>query len=290
MKRALLFSLALASAVSAPAAAAPNLPPGWSAGSPAAADPPPPPSRSRRALLERLSRPGVTRSLIPSVEIPGIEIAPVPTSEPARSAVPSGELAAELFVTPDRGRASVRGHRYGWIKVDWVQRPIGPQSGGGVSLWHVRPDIRRWKPAEWQTLDADEHGQMTYQRTWAWFDVDSCKATVVERDEVVPRPFAGGLAYAFRTHCPACAPGKQEILHVLTLDGMGALQDAELPIDAGTNGAVVFEVSADAIGRFRRSGARPDRTTAAMIGVDVQRGVSDSEPVVTAFVTDLPVR
>jgi len=271
-----------------PAPSASALPPGWTSGAPVGAPEPPPSPGSARALFEKLARATVQRTRVSFADLPVIDVAPIPTGAPANGAIPAGEPASDLFVAPGCSRASVRGHRYGKIRLDWIERPIAPQSGAGVDTGHVRPDIKQWKPASWQTLEANDRGALVYESTWAWFDINACKATVIQRIEVTPLPIADGLAYAFRTRCQACAIGKQEILHVLTPSSEEALAHAELSIDAGTTASTVVELNAFTLERFKASGAHPSRTKPAVIGVDVQRGVSDAEPVVTEFVADPP--
>jgi hypothetical protein len=264
------------------------LPRGWAPGRPTEHEAPARGPSSMGALLDALARKGAVRESLAASTLPVVEEPPSPGDAPAGSLGPAGEPATDLFVAPGCSRVSVRGHRYGTIRLDWVSLPIFPQSGGGVLTWHVRPDIRVWKPAEWETLETDDTGRVAYEGTSAWFNIQTCKALRTQRTTVLPRPFADGLGYAFRTRCPACAPGKQETLHLLLPAGQGALEHERIPIGPGTSASVLKTVTSFAIERFRVSGARPSRTKDTIIGVDVQRGVSDAEPLITVFVGDEP--
>jgi hypothetical protein len=187
----------------------------------------------------------------------------------------------------------VRNHAVGTISVGWLSEPIAPQSGGGVSLWHVKGgDGRdRYTSASWRTLDRAPGGGLRYQETNAWFDMLTCKAFEVRHMSAVAQPIASGLGYVFRTHCAACKPEVRDQLHLITPDtpwGNGAFEHAEIALGPGRSSTVVLTLVNAAIRRFREGGAITDRVADAQLGVDVVQGSGESEPTAMVYVTDPP--
>jgi hypothetical protein len=97
----------------------------------------------------------------------------------------------------------------------------------------------------------------TIELTWArgFLDRKRCRAAVVERHVSRAAHVAGGVVYAFRTRCAACAEGAREVLHVLTPQSTRTFgsewtpfEDHALPLGPGLAGA--FQVST----RFRSAG------------------------------------
>ena len=264
-------------------------PVGWVRGAPAPLDSASPDTLS---LLDP-QRPTVAPSALRLADLPLIEEAPRPliTQPPSNETAAPGEPAREIFITPGCGRASVRNHTFGFIAVGWVSQPIAAQSGGGVTLDHVKggDGQHRYIPASWQTIDRAPGGALRFQETDAWFDVLSCKAYEARRLEALAQPIAGGLAYAFRTRCPSCKGTKIETLHLLTPSN-GFEPDAfahhEFALGPGQSSSKVIALSLNAITRFRQAGAVTERATDARLGVEVMQASGEAEPTAVVYVSN----
>jgi hypothetical protein len=224
-----------------------------------------------------------------------VEITPQPEDKqrPGPNAPAPGEPSREIFITPGCGRASVRNHAVGTITVGWASLPIAPQSGGGVDLWHVKGgDGRdRYTSASWTTLDREPGGALRYRETNAWFDMITCKAYEVRHVEAVAQPIAGGLGYAFRTHCPSCKPADVDTLHLITPGGGwgdDVFDHSALPLGPGTSSTRLFTLGNRAIRRFRESGSITSRVADAELGVEIVQGLGEVEPTAMIYVTDAP--
>lgn len=297
---ALAISLAMTLAT-ASTHADPALPKGWIQGGPStpmAADPAPSP-RSREAL--QLASSPVRGPVAPvSIGLEGIEVVEV-EPEPARSEIEDakgdvpGDAPEDLFV--DRGctRASVRGHSVGSLSVGWVSEPIGPQSSGGPSLWHVRGDRglgdgkHLYTRASWETIDRAEGGALRFTETVARFHVRSCKARTARRYSAIARPILGGFAYVFRARCARCAPDSRDALHVILPPGDWGTEDyshrvVRLPEDGADHLRV--SVSPARVQKLARAIGRPLPSTVDMdrvIGIEVAKGLWERAPTVIGY-------
>lgn len=273
-----------AATTSAPAA----LPAGWTAGAPA-------PLEAAKAPASPTLDAGAPEALR-LADLPLVEVTPIPSDKhrPSVKTRTPGEPSREILITPGCKRASVRNHAFGFIQVGWVVQPIAAQSGGGVELWHVKggDGRERYTVALWATLDRGEDGALHFQETDAWFDMLDCKAYEVRHVDAAPRPIAGGLAYAFRTHCASCTGAEVDQLHLITpgSDGAdtGSFDHREIPLGPGLSKTLSLHLSADSIRRFRQGGALTTRTTDAKLGLDVTQGTGEAEPTAVVYVNDAP--
>jgi hypothetical protein len=238
-------------------------------------------------------RRAVTPEVLRVADLPVVEVTPRPvdSKRPSNQTVTPGELSQSIFITSGCGRASVRDHAFGFIQVGWFAQPIAPQSGGGVSLWHVNggDGHYRYPLASWQTLDRGPGGALRFQETNAWFDMTTCKAYEVRRMEAAPQPLAGGLAYVFRTRCPSCNASKMDVLHVLTPDNgwdSGPFDHREITLGAGTSSTTVFHLGTSAIHRFHEIGAAAERAVDVVLGLDVVQGTGEAEPTAVVYVSE----
>lgn len=293
------FAFASVVALAARSHADPSLPAGWIAGGPSSVmAPEPAPSRMSREAMQIESappRPALAPAPIDLAAYDVVDVPPTLTTEQveATNDPPPGDPPAELFVDRDCGRASVRGHAVGMIQVGWASLPIAPQSGGGVSLWHVRGSglgdgKHLYARALWETIDHLPDGTLRYAQTVARFNVHTCKARLVSTFTAVARPALGGLAYLFRTRCAACGAKGREDLHViLPSGGWGTEPYAHSVVALGQADSVRVRGDRFHLDKFGRSFAVPVPLPPVgydmLIGVEAVRGLGESRPSVIGY-------
>jgi hypothetical protein len=296
---------ALALAGAAPALADPRLPAGWIAGGPAApmtAEAAPNP-RSREALQLASSplRPALAPVPVALDAFELVEVTPALTEKEAEAsnADPPGEPATDFFVDRGCGRASVSGHAIGTVQVGWASEPIGPQSGGGVDLWHVRGSRggdgkHRFAHAAWETIDRLPDGTLRYMAATGRFDVRTCKTTLHSRYTAVARPILGGLAFVFRTRCAACAPAQRDGVHLLLpTSGWGNDPYAHSTLQVGPEsaGSTRIQVDRARLDRFGKTVGRslpaPPEGRDVLVGFELVKGLGEAEPSVIAYAAEV---
>src|SRR5262249_45850377 len=166
----------------------------------------------------------------PRNEFPGyqVDLATLPVVEIERSSVPTTpprELpqgsSAEVVVLKKGAspRVSVQGYETGFIQIGKsLPTAVGRQSQGGAV------DVCGPKAKELGTISlsyevlrrVDEKGSLELVWARGFIDGASCRVVVLERHSSRPQHVAGGIVYAFRTHCPSCEDGARDVLHVLT--------------------------------------------------------------------------
>ncbi|MFT3766469.1 MAG: hypothetical protein QM820_13290 [Minicystis sp.] len=282
----------------------PSLPEGWIAGGPAApmtAEASPSP-RSREALQLASSplRPVIAPVPLALDAFDVVDVEPALTDKELESnADASGEPATDFFV--DRGchRASVSGHAVGDVQVGWVSLPIGPQSSGGVDLYHVRGSnggdgVHRYAHAIWETLDRQPDGTLRYTHTDGRFNLRTCKTRVASRYTVTARPLFGGLAYLFRTRCAKCEPAQREVLHVLTPpSGWGNEEYGHRRVLLGGQHADSERVRVNDVRlrkfekAFGRALPRVADGREILLGIETAQGLGEAAPSVIAYATEV---
>lgn len=301
---ALAAALALAGAVT-PTHADPSLPAGWIAGGPAmpmTAEAAPSP-RSREALQRASSplRPALAPVPVALEAFDVVDVAPALTNKEveASNADPDGELAPDFFVDRGCGRASVSGHALGNVQVGWASEPIGPQSSGGVDLWHVRGSHggdgkHRFARAAWETIDRLPDGTLRYMAASGRFELRTCKTTLHSRYTVVARPILGGLAYVFRTRCAACAPAQRDGVHILLpSNGWGNDPYAHSVVHPGRESAESTRVQVDRfrLDRFGKAFGRalpmPPEGRDVLVGFELVKGLGEVDPSVIAYAAEV---
>lgn len=225
----LITALVAASSGSALAEApAPLLPAGWSRGG-AALEKLTPPRRTSLFGMQGLHedafrpRPPVVGDQIRIEALPVIEITPsaVP-AEPPRE-LPKGSPGDIVVLKPRRNlpvRVSVQGFSEGFVQLGkTIPTAIGEQSSGGLAGVCGGPEDGGILPLSYAaTRSADQHQKGSLELVWAkgFFDAATCRAVILDRWSVKVAQLGEGSFYAFRTRCPACAPGERDVLHVLT--------------------------------------------------------------------------
>ncbi|HEY4122227.1 MAG TPA: hypothetical protein VGM56_30375, partial [Byssovorax sp.] len=198
-------------------------------------------------------RGSVTASVLSLDPLPIVDIAPEPPAIDTSFFAPLVPrtklvgLARSPEVLTKGSRVTVLGHRWGKIDVASEEQPFFVFGDGGT--WLMR--TRGVTTFTWSSLDPLPDGAIAFEEATGFYDVEEHRAYERWR---MPRaravPILGGLAYAFRTRCAACEPGRREALHVLGAAAFseavgGGASDAHfddtfthahVPLDAGTSG------------------------------------------------------
>lgn len=214
-------------------------------------------------------------------DLPIVEVEPEPDWYKPPAGPLTGERPAEMFIADEH--LAFRGKVFGTVSVSFLS------GRGGAGLWCK--SSTGYRQAAWASLSPLPNGDLQYRGATAWFDYQACRAHLVQRIETPARSIAAGLAFAFRTSCPRCAP-RREQLHVLTpMSGWGGgdpFNEVKLPLGRGEGKSTSFRLSAEAIQTWRGSGARPERTQPTQLGVEVAQLTGEAEPVVLVYVADAP--
>jgi hypothetical protein len=310
------------------ASGSPAFPEGWVRGAAAMPlEPAPAPSpRSLRALAalrspQRLPVPALTALSL--ADLPVIDVAPEPEWSKEPTAAPGPEGAPDLFFdwrpsgASSRERAfaagggagasvaiEVRGQRFGYFDLNFYSSFTLPDTPGGLQATCGTVGGTGYRSASWESLTPAEGGQVHVEGAEAWFDYHTCRVYVARRFDVLARPFADGLAYAFRTRCPSCADHAEELHLVLPEQGWSSdnrrsgfhTEHAGSPhshlsisLGPGSAGSIGTRLSASAIERFKKLGAAPlGRSKAAIFGMELTRGAAEVEATALFYVIDAP--
>lgn len=300
MRTATLGLVLSASLASASSHAEPSLPKGWIAGGPPSvmeADPAPQP-RSRAALQLSSSPRRVALSPVPialdALDTIAIEPAPSAKEIEASHAPAGGEDPPDFFVAPGCSRASVSGHAVGAMTVDWLSRPIAPQSGLGPWLWHVKggDGKRLYVRTSWETVDRLPDGSLRFTESVGRFHVIACKARMDRRYTAVARPIFGGLAFLFRTRCDRCAIAERDEVHAIFPPGDWGSDDYRhhilrlAPDGTASLRALVSRFRAQ---KFRKllspKAPVPEVDMDLLLGIEVAKGLGEPAPSAIGYVS-----
>jgi hypothetical protein len=250
-------------------AAAPRLPKGWirgGAGLEKLAPPPPLGGGTRLSNFQSnheftfRTRPAIPGGRVDLAKLPVVEIdPPAPADPPAE--LPAG--AASDVVVLRKGaappRVSVRGFEAGQIRVGKANpTAIGRQSeGGAAGACGPTAEADPIRPLSYEAIRRVD-AQGAIELVWArgFLETATCRVAIVERHSARPQHVGGGVVYAFRTHCAACAEGSREVLHVLTpqmedrFEKSLPFEHRTLPLAPGKSGA--FEGSSSFRSPFSR--------------------------------------
>jgi hypothetical protein len=247
---------------------------------------------------------------LPRAEIPE----PLPPSQ-APIVSTEGELATDIFVDWESAfrstsmigrpeaytsvRVSLRGQNLARIRIGNNEGTVAQGAGGGVYVVCRVPEdaLRRFVTARWESLSASPKGEPALSIVDAWFDMHTCKATIVRRTRVPLQSLAGGVFLGYREACSKCATGERVMFiaphpqHVAT-SGVGgeatvttgALTRVALNVRRGGGGSLVARYSAGVLRDWHRSLGKEVTSEADVVaGIDIAQGVEDQEPVAVAY-------
>lgn len=250
---------------------------------------------------------------LPRVEIPE----PLPISQ-APVASPEGEPATDIFVDWESAhrsnsmlgradsytsvRVSLRGHKLARLRIGNNEGAVTAGAGGGVYVvCRVAEDaVRRFVTARWESLGASADGGAVLSVIDAWFDMSTCKASIVRKTRVPLKSLAAGIFFGYREACKECPTGERVIFvtpnpqHIAAAGvggeaatTLGTLSRVSLPVRKGGGGSVVVRYSAgvlndwlSALGQERLAGGD------VVAGIDIAQGVEDPEPIAVAYASN----
>jgi len=204
------------------AQAVPALPAGWIAGSAKLEKAPLPKpiawgSHQANHVFSFRSRPVTPAARFDLGALPVVEIAPSPMPKVPPDKLPEGSAADVVVLKKgSSGRVSVQGFEAGFVRVSGaLPASFGRASeGGAVDVCGPGKGVL---PLAYEAIRrVDKKG--TLELVWAagFLDAVGCRAVILERNAARLQHIAGGVVFAFRTRCPACAADAREVLHVVT--------------------------------------------------------------------------
>lgn len=152
--------------------------------------------------------------------LPVVEVAPAAAPADPPKALPPGTPADVVVLKKGAApRVSIRAFEAGVIYVDNLKpAAVGRQSEGGAVGVCGKPGARSGlQKIRYEAVRrVDTRGNIELVWARGFLDSATCDVSIVERHAARPHHVAGGVVYAFRTRCPACAEDAREVLHVLT--------------------------------------------------------------------------
>lgn len=153
------------------------------------------------------------------------------------------------------------------------------------------------------TLAPQPDGTARFLYRHAWVDLSTCRGRMLRSWDVGAVPVAGGLAFAYRTSCERCAPGKKEQLHLVTgtprsvtLRGGSSrftyftwvTEAVEISIEEGVSASYAGTFDAAAVVELNRAlthaATPPPVTGTTTLRVEIVRALGDPLPVANVFV------
>lgn len=220
----LAASIGSASADPAPAPA-PKLPAGWVRGGDQPEPLPPPPkiewgTHQGNHVFSFSTRSSIRAASLDLAALPTMELTPsaIPAEPPA--ALPPGSPGDVIVLKKGAApRVSIAAFEAGVIQIGKARpQATGRQSEGGVPGACGAPSAGAGlRPLRYDAIRrADKQGNIELVWARGYIDAATCAISILERRSARPQHVAGGVVYAFRTRCPACAEAERDVLHVLT--------------------------------------------------------------------------
>jgi hypothetical protein len=211
-------------------------------------------------------------------------------------------------------RVTLHNQALGRIRIGGREGAVTLDGAGGVYVtcggeYRGRTMI---SPARWEWLSM-EQGTMRLHIVNAWFDTQTCKASVVTRTEVSARALPGGLLYAFR-ECEGptsetlaqALPCKREFVTFLgpraqqvvasgvggeARTAIGGFSRVSLPLRRGGGGSFMGRVDAPTLRNWlTATGSQSALQGEMVVGAEVVQGIDDPEPLAVAYSAPAPER
>jgi hypothetical protein len=247
---------------------------------------------------------------LPRADIPE----PLPIAE-APTRMPEGEVATDLFVDWESAyrsnsmlgrsdsytsvRVSLRGHHLARLRIGNNEGAVTAGAGGGVYVvCRVAEDAaRRFVTARWESLGASADGGAVLSVVDAWFDMSSCKASIVRKTRVQMKSLASGIFFGYREACKECPTGERVIFvtpnpqHIAAAGvggeattTLGSVSRVSLPVRKGGGGSVVVRYASGVLSDWLKALGQerlPEGDVVA--GIDIAQGVEEAEPIAIAY-------
>lgn len=201
-------------------------------------------------------------------------------------------------------RISLQGHAMARLRIGHNEGVVVKGGGGGVYATCRTPvdTFRRIVPARWESIQPVSGGGAKLVVTDAWFDSNSCKASVVRRTEVALSPLVDGTFLAYREACKDCGGGEMLLLltphplHISTAgiggevkEQLGSMTKIAVPVRKGGGGSVVARYSGTVLGEWYGAIGRSGELIPSDVvaGIDVAQGVSEDEPLAIAYRSEI---
>jgi hypothetical protein len=184
--------------------------------------------------------------------------------------------------------AAIPYHSGAHLMMDW-------RSAGMTRLLErcvAEPDadgLRIWREMVAQTVDPLPNGRLHVEKYEGYFRLKNREFWATSTVVVDAVPIANGVAFAFRTNCPACKDGPHERLHIITPStstwGDEFFAWHTLLIDKGTTGSVSAVFNLPNLDRWKKA-TKANVTTGSKIGIalnvvfriDTSQLVSEDKP------------
>lgn len=252
-------------------------------------------------------------------ELPVIT-APEPLDAAAAPTQASGDPATEITVdwksstrplgpgkadsTYTSVRVSLSGEVAGKLRVGHSEATVMPTGNGGpfVSCGGLPSSQRKLVPARWEVVAKTPGGGLEYRVVNAWFDTQTCSASIVARASVTAQRLAGGMLYGLRQRTKSAADAAP-VSEVLTLIGprfshlatgavggdavvaVNEVTRVSVPIRRGGGASVLGRVAPSVAREWSNlTGVGPVADTDLVVGVEVTQGVEDPTPLAIAYV------
>ncbi|MDC0740369.1 hypothetical protein [Polyangium mundeleinium] len=236
----------------------------------------------------------------------GLGPRPLPDSERSRPAADWSGLPRPRL-TNDHGHAAV-------VRIRNLYHPDSHQSNQWLRYLQsddaspiamaCGPDTGEPRGVDTYLLEASRPEGPRYTVVETWLDGKSCKGLVLRRYQTAVKPLAGGLAYAYRTHCATCSPAQSETLHVVIPTAMSSratggfrywtylMEHLELPLGLGTSGSLRARIEEASIRSWNRVVPRPLPIADVELRIETSFAAGEDEPTIvlaTRAVNILPL-
>ncbi|MDI1442892.1 hypothetical protein [Polyangium sp. 6x1] len=166
------------------------------------------------------------------------------------------------------------------------------------------PDTGEPRGVDTYLLEVSRPEGPRYTVVEVWLDGKTCKGLALRRYQTAVQPLAGGLAYAYRTHCASCSPAQSETLHVVIPTAMSSsatggfrywtylMEHLELPLGPGTSGSLRARIEEGSIRSWNRVVPRPLPVADVELRIETSFAAGEDEPTIvlaTRAVNILPL-
>lgn len=152
-------------------------------------------------------------------------------------------------------------------------------------------------------LEASHPDGPRYTFVEAWID-RACKGIELRRYQTLVKPLAGGVAFAYRTHCVACKPERSDVLHLVIPTAMSSrafgkggefqfwtylMEHLEIPMGRGTAGTAGARIESASIASWNRILPKPLPVADVELRVETSFATDEDGPTILVATRDANV-